>query len=64
MKKIKLFACAMLALMCLSFSGCGATSGHDGDRINQLMLARIDDSSTALVSMMSMEPRSYQKLRQ
>lgn len=47
MKKIKLFACAMLALMCLSFSGCGATSGHDGDRINQLMLARIDDSSTA-----------------
>lgn len=48
MKKIKLFSWAMMVLMCLSFSGCGATSGSEGDTITQLMLAKFDSHSTSL----------------
>ena len=45
MKKIQLFAWMILALMCLSFSGCGATSSEEEPYVTQLMLARFDDSS-------------------
>ena len=47
MKKIKLFTGMILALMCLSFNGCGATSGNEGDTITQFMLVKVDDSSVS-----------------
>lgn len=47
MKKIQLFTGMILALMCLNFSGCGATSDHEGDTVLQLILAKVDDSSMA-----------------
>lgn len=45
MKKIKLFTGMILALMCLSFNGCGATSGNEGDTITQFMLAKYEYGS-------------------